>query len=175
MAQVDTAEHTIRVGATTNLGTPLLFETRSNTSIEALRGEQLVAMVILKQPAVSARLRITTTNTAGQIEREHAAVHAYTRQYGQVTCSIIAVDYNGYTERFALADTQLLSCKFLKAVMCNCSQKQFMYSKGCLQCHLAQTACHGYCHCLYTTCSLSDIACCSCGRPARLKLRRCFC
>ena len=48
MAPVDTAEHTIRVGATTNLGTPLLFETRSNTSIEALRSKQRVAMVILK-------------------------------------------------------------------------------------------------------------------------------
>lgn len=173
MAHVDTAEHTIRVGVTTNLGTPLLFETRSNTPIEALRSKQHVAVVVLNSLQCLQGSYPHNKHTAGQIETQHAAVHAYTRQYGQVTCSIIAVDYNGYKERFALADIQLLSCKSLSSDVqlfpSNSCTLEVVYNVIWHRQHATVPAIDPY-----IVCSVFDTACCSCGGPARLKLCGCF-
>ena len=41
---MNTTEHTARIGVTTNLETRLLFDTRSDTSIESLRSKWLVIL-----------------------------------------------------------------------------------------------------------------------------------
>ena len=104
-------EHTVRVGVTTNFETRLIFDARSNASIENLRSKRLVVL----NSCTVCNESVHYQHAAGQVEQQHALVESYRKQYGQVICSIIAVDYNGYTGRFALADTQLLCCKSLRA------------------------------------------------------------
>ena len=111
---MNNSEHTVRVGVTTNIETPLIFDTRSNASIETLRSERLIVFV----SCTVCNESVSHQHTAGQIEQQHALVESYRRKYGQVTCSVVAVDYKGHTGRFALADTQLLSCKTFRAVIC---------------------------------------------------------
>lgn len=114
MAHMNSSEHTTRVGVTTNLETRLIFDTRSNTSIETLRSKCLVGL----NSCTVCKDSYHSHPNAGQIGQQHALVDSYRKQYGQVTCSTIAVDYTGYTGRFALADIQLLSCKSHSAVIC---------------------------------------------------------